>query len=213
MFPENKARGFTLLEFLFAAFLLAVLTVTGLFAIQRQAKTDFLQKNMSEMDHVAYSILAILALEIRNAGSRSKASPPFFFVDGGEDVDKSLGKCDIKSANTGKTDCITLESVSINNENGIKKSFFVQRGVLKLHNSNRTRTQSLTPDNTGVKVEDFQVNFIMDGDNDFQTSMRDKTKVEAVRITLTLKSRGLHKNRKDAYEFKTYSVVANPRNM
>ena len=213
MFLKNKARGFTLLEFLFAAFLLAVLTVTGLVAVQQQAKTDFLQKDISEMDHVAYSILEMLTLEIRNAGSHSEVSPPFFFVDGGEEVDKNLGKCDIKSANEQKTDCITFESTAFNNKNGIKKSFFVQRGVLKLYNSDKSRTQSLTPDDTGVRVEDFQVNFIMDGDDDFQTSMGNKTKVEAVRITLTLKSRGLHKNRNDAYEFKTYSVVANPRNM
>lgn len=84
MFCENKERGFTLPEFLFATALLAVLTTVGLSAVTKQSKTEAFLRSTSEMDHVAHSILSIISDEIKNAGSRGGSSPPIRFVDGGE---------------------------------------------------------------------------------------------------------------------------------
>ncbi len=213
MSGESNSRGFTLLEFLFAASLLAVLTAVGLFAIGRQSKTDFFQKDMSEMDHVAYSILEIISLEIKNAGSSGGGASPIFFVDGGGAVEKSGGQCDTKSAKENGTDCITLESLKYGEEKSVKKSFFVKKGVLKLRNSDSSRTQSLTSGESGVRVEDFQIGFLTAGGDDFRDTPESGATVEAVKTTLTLKSRGSHGNKKDGHIRKTYSAVTNPRNI
>ncbi len=84
---------------------------------------------------------------------------------------------------------------------------------MKLRNSDSSRTQSLTPAEAGIRVEDFQISFLMEGGNDFQNTMESGKAVEAVKITLTLKSRGKHKNEKDGHIRETYSAVANPRNI
>lgn len=208
----NRKNGFTLLESLFAVSLLAVLATAGLFAIRSQANADFLQKDMSEMDHAAYSILAIISPEIRNAGFYGDSSP-VFFVDGGEAVDKAAGRCDPGLSKKDGTDCITFESVKYGGEGSVRKSFFVRENILKMWNSDSSRIQSLTPDGAGVKVEDFQIRFITDGTGVFQNSMESGKPVEAIKVTLTLKSRGSHGNRKDGHIRKTYSAVVNPRNM
>lgn len=201
-------------EFLFAVMLLAVLTAVGLFAIRQQSKTDFLHADISEMNHVAYSILDIISLEIRNAGSRGGGVSPIFFVDGGAAVGRGDARCDPDSAKKGGTDCITLESVNYDGDVGaVKKSFFVDKGVLKLRNSDSSRTQSLTPTETGVRVEDFQFGFLNEGGAGFENAPEGGKAVEAVRVTLVLRSRGTHRNEKDGHLRRTYSAVASPRNI
>ncbi len=210
MFHGNKERGFTLLEFIFAAVLVAALPVAGLFAVGRQSKTEALWKNMSEMDHVAYSILSIISDEIKNSGSSGEFQSPIYFVDGGERIDPDGEKCDSQSAKQNGPDCITFESSSYERNRRIKKSFFVENGVLKMRNSDSSKTQSLTSDNGKIGVEDFQIGFLMGGGDGFQGSMDGGEAVEAVKVTITLKS---GKNPSEPYEIKSYSVVANPRNI
>ena len=209
MFRGNDARGFTLLEFLFASFLLAVLTTAGLFALRHQSKSDLVRKTSSEMDHAAYSILAIISREIRSAGAKGEDVAPIIFVDGGGGVLKDGNGCDPKLAKKDGADCITFESVSYDGKKFIKKSFFVDRGVLKIRNSDSSRTQSLTSADAGVTVEDFQIGFLESGRRDFQEQPKNMENVEAVKVSLTLSLRGLE----GAPETKTYSAVASPRNI
>ena len=209
MFRRDEARGFTLLEFLFASFLLAVLTTAGLFVLRHQSKSGLTQKTSSEMDHAAYSILAIISREIRSAGGFGGGAPPIVFVDGGGGVRKDGNGCDPLLAKKDGTDCITFESVSYDGSEAVKKTFFVDGGVLKIRNSDSSRTQSLTSADAGVKVEDFQIGFFESGKSDFQDMPENMEDVEAVKVSLTLSLHGFG----SAPEIKTYSAVASPRNI
>lgn len=205
MFRKNNERGFTLLEFLFAAFLLAVLTTAGLSALSRLSESGLAGKTSSEMDHAAYSILAVISREIRSAGAGGGAV--IVFVDGGRGVAKDGSGCDPGRIKKGGADCVTFGSFSYDGSNPVKKTYFVDGGVLKMRNSDSSRTQSLTSADTGVTVEDFQIGFLESGRTDFQDSPENMKNVEAVKVSLTL---GLHGGKP---ETKTYSAVANPRNI
>lgn len=210
MFRKNKARGFTVLEFLFAASLLAVLTAAGLFAVRHLSQSGVVRETASAVDHAAYSILETVSLEMKNSGGYGAGSGTFYFVDGGTKTGAD-GKCDPATAKTGGTDCITFESVSYDGKTAIRKSFFVDGGILKLRNSNSSRNQSLTPDSGNAEVEDFQISFLISGSNVFTHNISGADAVEAVRIALTFKYRSGKPGAAD--KTKTYSVTVNPRNI
>ncbi|QMU55939.1 MAG: prepilin-type N-terminal cleavage/methylation domain-containing protein [Candidatus Mycalebacterium zealandia] len=213
VFRGNKERGFTLLEFLFSAVLLAVLTAVGLSAISKQSKTQTFLINTSKMDHVAHSILSIISDEIKNSGAYGSGLPPIRFVDGGGKIDRDSRECDPSSAKEGGTDCITFESLSYEGQIAIKKSFFVEKGILKIRNSDSSRNQSLTTGGGELLVEDFQIGFFTSSGGGLQNSVPGGETLEAVKVTLTLKSPAPLQNPGNPYEIKTYSVVANPRNI
>ncbi|WP_462137536.1 PilW family protein [Candidatus Mycalebacterium sp.] len=213
MFRVNKERGFTLLEFLFSAALLAVLTVVGLSAVSKQSKTQIFLKNTSKMDHVAHSILSIISDEIKNSGSHGNGLPPIRFVDGGRKINKDSRECDPFVSKEGGPDCITFESFSYDGEIAVKKSFFVERKLLRTRSSDNSRNQSLTPKKENLLVEDFQIGFFTNSGDGFQNSVPEGETLEAVKVTLTLKSPAALQNPENPYEIKTYSVVANPRNI
>lgn len=83
---------------------------------------------------------------------------------------------------------------------------------MKIRNGDSSRNQSLTPDGENLLVEDFQIGFFTSAGGGFQNSIHSGETLEAVKITLTLKSSAALKNPANPYEIKTYSVVVNPRN-
>ena len=203
MFLKSDVRGFTLLEFLFSIFLLAVLTATAMFFIRHQSLGGVTGKTLSEMDYVAHSILTTISREIRGGDY------PLGFVDGGLGVREGGDGCDPALAEKDGTDCITVRSTPYQGGDGIKKSFFVQESILKMRDSDKQRTQSLTSDESGALIEDFQIGFLMSREKDFQPRLESGGTVEAVKVSIVLKMQGFEEGLSGT---RSYSAVVNPRN-